>query len=82
VCIGGCCADKRELTERVQDNMQAKLPDLRIAIIGGGVGGLAAAVALKQAGFKSVTIYEQSRFIQEVGAGIQVCRVVCWRVGV
>lgn len=43
----------------------------RIVIIGGGVGGLAAAVALRQRGFE-VKIYERSNKLEEVGAGLQV----------
>jgi len=43
----------------------------RIAIIGGGIGGLAAAVALRQRGFE-VQVYERASRIAEVGAGLQV----------
>ena len=43
----------------------------RIAVIGGGIGGLAAAVALDQRGFE-VAIYERSNKLEEVGAGLQV----------
>jgi 2-polyprenyl-6-methoxyphenol hydroxylase-like FAD-dependent oxidoreductase len=41
----------------------------RIAIVGGGIGGLAAAAFLHRAGLPSV-IYEQAPQIREVGAGI------------
>ncbi|KAK0760489.1 hypothetical protein N5P37_006683 [Trichoderma harzianum] len=44
---------------------------LTIAIIGGGVGGLAAAIALKQDGH-NVTLYEQAPQLSEIGAGIQI----------
>jgi salicylate hydroxylase len=44
---------------------------LRIAIIGGGIGGLSAAVALRQRGFE-VAVYERSPRLEEVGAGLQV----------
>ncbi len=40
-----------------------------IAIIGGGIGGLTAALALLDAGF-DVHVYEQARVLREVGAGI------------
>ena len=40
-----------------------------IAIIGGGIGGLTAALALLDAGF-DVQVYEQARVLREVGAGI------------
>src|SRR4051812_12726282 len=43
----------------------------RIAIIGAGIGGLTAAVALRQRGFE-VQIYERAAKLDEVGAGIQV----------
>jgi salicylate hydroxylase len=42
-----------------------------IAIIGGGIGGLAAALSLLREGF-DVHVYEQAREFREVGAGIQV----------
>lgn len=43
----------------------------RVLIAGGGIGGLCAALALQQKGF-SVQIFEQSRALKEVGAGIQL----------
>jgi salicylate hydroxylase len=42
-----------------------------VAVVGGGIGGLAAALALRRAGFE-VRLYEQSRVLSEVGAGIQL----------
>jgi salicylate hydroxylase len=42
-----------------------------VAVIGGGIGGLTAALALLRAGL-DVRIYEQSRELSEVGAGIQL----------
>src|ERR671935_229953 len=42
---------------------------LHIALIGGGIGGLTAAVALRQAGFE-VDVYEQAPELTEVGGGI------------
>jgi 2-polyprenyl-6-methoxyphenol hydroxylase-like FAD-dependent oxidoreductase len=42
-----------------------------IAIIGGGIGGVAAAVALHQAGI-SATLYERSREFREAGAGMML----------
>lgn len=42
-----------------------------IAIVGGGIGGLSAALALLKAGF-DVQVYEQARALREVGAGVQI----------
>ncbi len=44
---------------------------LRIAIVGGGIGGLAAALFLRRAGLDA-TVYEQAPALREVGAGIVV----------
>lgn len=46
-----------------------KMSDLRVAIIGGGIGGAATAVALNSKGVKA-DLYEQAPAIKEVGAGI------------
>jgi len=43
----------------------------RVAIVGGGLGGLAAAAFLHQAGVPAV-VYEQARELRQVGAGIMV----------
>jgi 2-polyprenyl-6-methoxyphenol hydroxylase-like FAD-dependent oxidoreductase len=43
--------------------------ELRVAIVGGGVGGLAAANALSQRGIH-VRVYEQAAALTEVGAGV------------
>jgi salicylate hydroxylase len=44
---------------------------MRVAVIGGGIGGLAAALGLLRAGF-DVQVYEQAPRITEIGAGIQI----------
>jgi 2-polyprenyl-6-methoxyphenol hydroxylase-like FAD-dependent oxidoreductase len=44
---------------------------LRVAIVGAGLGGLAAARFLRKADI-DVTVYEQARELHEVGAGIVV----------
>ena len=54
------------------------------AVIGGGIGGLAAAIALLQAGW-DVRVYEQAGPRSEVGAGIQLapnCTRILRRLGV
>lgn len=47
------------------------MSSLRIAIIGGGIGGLAAALFLRQAGQHAI-VYEQASALREVGAGLVV----------
>ncbi len=44
---------------------------MRIAVVGGGIGGLAAAAALIERGF-DVTIFEQAKTLGEIGAGVQM----------
>jgi salicylate hydroxylase len=44
---------------------------LSVAIVGGGIGGTAAALSLLRSGL-DVQIYEQARELREVGAGIQI----------
>jgi salicylate hydroxylase len=44
---------------------------MKITIIGGGIGGLSAALHLLKAGF-DVHVYEQAPRITEIGAGIQI----------
>jgi salicylate hydroxylase len=48
-----------------------RLEGRRIAVVGAGIGGLAAAVALAQRGAR-VRVFEQAPWLAEVGAGIQV----------
>src|SRR3954468_17957474 len=45
--------------------------DVRIAIVGGGIGGPNAPICLLKKGF-DVQVYEQSRLLSEVGAGINI----------
>jgi salicylate hydroxylase len=44
---------------------------MKVAIIGGGIGGLSAALHLLKAGL-DVHVYEQAPRISEIGAGIQI----------
>jgi salicylate hydroxylase len=44
---------------------------LKIAIIGGGIGGLVAAVALRMRGME-VSVYERSAEVREIGAGLRL----------
>ncbi|CAI6334759.1 unnamed protein product [Periconia digitata] len=61
--------------------------NLRIAIIGAGMGGLATALSLAKSGHKNITIYETAPGLGFVGAGIQLApnmarildRLGCWK---
>ncbi len=48
-----------------------KLDGLKFCVVGGGIGGLAAALALQQRGAR-VTVFEQAAALTEVGAGLQI----------
>ena len=47
-------------------------PPLKIAIIGGGPGGLATLIALSKIPNVEVDLYEQATVLREVGAGISI----------
>ena len=57
----------------------AQPPSIRVAIIGGGPGGLGTAIALSALPNVEVTIYEQARELREIGAGIRI-GFNCWTV--
>src|SRR5258707_6846787 len=44
---------------------------LRIAVIGGGIGGLTAALSLREAGFE-VDVFEQAPALTHIGGGINM----------
>jgi 2-polyprenyl-6-methoxyphenol hydroxylase-like FAD-dependent oxidoreductase len=44
---------------------------LRIAIVGGGIGGLTAALALRARGL-DVSVFEQAEVLREIGAGVSI----------
>ena len=44
---------------------------LRVAVIGGGIGGLTAALSLRQVGFE-VDVYEQAPALTHIGGGINM----------
>src|SRR5262245_23989463 len=45
---------------------------LRVAIAGGGIGGMALALSLHAAGFSEVDVYESAPSVKELGVGINV----------
>ena len=60
-----------ELTLLRREIVMTTKSELRIAIIGGGIGGASAADALNARGIRA-DVYEQTATISEVGAGIGV----------
>ena len=44
---------------------------LRIAIVGGGIGGLTAALALRARGIDA-SVFEQAEVVREIGAGVSI----------
>ncbi len=54
-----------------QTDSRSKTVPMKVAIIGGGIGGLSAALQLLQVGL-DVHVYEQAPHIAEIGAGIQI----------
>lgn len=58
-------------THPLHINEQYADSHLHILVIGGGIGGLAAAICLSEAGH-TVTVFEAARKLREVGAGLQV----------
>ena len=59
--------------------MPDQTPALNVAIIGGGPGGLGAAIALSQIPFVKVTLYENHPEPREAGAGISLS-TNAWKV--
>lgn len=45
---------------------------MKIAIIGGGIGGMSLALSLAAAGLDDVDVYESAPAIRELGVGINV----------
>lgn len=45
---------------------------LKVAIVGGGPGGLGTAIALSKLPSVEVTVYEQASVLREVSAGISI----------
>jgi 5-methylphenazine-1-carboxylate 1-monooxygenase len=45
---------------------------VRVAIVGGGIGGMALALSLHDAGFRDVDVYQSAPSVKELGVGINV----------
>jgi 2-polyprenyl-6-methoxyphenol hydroxylase-like FAD-dependent oxidoreductase len=50
---------------------QAEREAISVGVVGGGIGGLTAALSLLRSGFE-VQVYEQSAALGEIGAGVQI----------
>ena len=50
---------------------------MRIAITGGGIGGLSLALALHDTGRDDVTVYESAPAMRELGVASTSCRTRC-----
>lgn len=59
-------------TESASSSLQPELANLRICIIGAGMGGLTTALALAKAGFRHIEVFESASNLGFVGAGIQM----------
>ena len=55
-----------------QNTMNSTIANLKICIIGAGMGGLTCALALAKRGFKEIHVYEYAKDLGFVGAGIQL----------
>jgi 2-polyprenyl-6-methoxyphenol hydroxylase-like FAD-dependent oxidoreductase len=55
----------------VQTDLDPRVSDKTIAIVGAGIGGVAAGVALHQAGF-AVKVFERASHLREAGAGMSL----------
>jgi salicylate hydroxylase len=51
--------------------MRGRARSVSVSVVGGGIGGLTAALSLLRAGF-DVHVYEQAAALHEVGAGVQI----------
>ncbi|CAF9908045.1 MAG: hypothetical protein ALECFALPRED_004207 [Alectoria fallacina] len=47
-------------------------PRCHVAVVGGGLGGLAAAIAIRRQGGHDVTVLERTKELSEIGAGIEL----------
>lgn len=67
-----CIAATRICVSHLAMTIETSIRPLKVAIVGGGPGGLATAIALSRIQNVAVKIYEQARILREVGAGISI----------
>ena len=59
------------MSDKDSDKASDTSPNPQVLVAGGGIGGIAAALALVRRGFK-VKVLEQAPKLGEIGAGLQV----------
>ncbi len=69
---GGRSPELGERTSVQRKEQRVTIRNARIAVIGGGMGGLTAAIALTRIAEVDVTVFEQARQLGDVGAGVTV----------
>jgi NADH dehydrogenase FAD-containing subunit len=62
---------ERKSFRKITNPRKSAVEKLNIGIIGGGIGGVATAVALHRAGIEA-TVYERATELREVGAGMML----------
>jgi salicylate hydroxylase len=65
----GHCSEARERKKSKPQGTAMKVS--RISVVGGGIGGLSAALALQHFGYR-VSVFEQTRELREIGAGVVI----------
>src|SRR5690606_33070948 len=66
--VAGAGASAKRIARRARS---ASMKEAKVVIVGGGIGGLAAALVLARDGYR-VEVLEQSDAFREIGAGIQI----------
>jgi 5-methylphenazine-1-carboxylate 1-monooxygenase len=59
-------------TAPLTGNAASRRRSLRVAIVGGGIGGMTLALSLLDAGIHDVDVYESAPAVKELGVGINV----------
>src|SRR5262252_5395741 len=60
------------MTAVAEEKLATGSDSVRVAIAGGGIGGMALALSLDAAGLTDVNVYESARSVKELGVGINV----------
>src|SRR5579863_8955173 len=76
-CARNTCRQRAAFYNAANGGAMSNWKDRQVIIVGGGIGGLAAALALSRKGIRSQLI-EQAPEFKEIGAGIQLGPNVFW----